>query len=94
MSVMVIIRFPVAFSAIADWAAANGEKLGPIEALFKKHGRISQRVVSGPDFFMDFDEWPSRETYAAFKAEAAPHIAAFEAAFGHASTDQVLDVVV
>lgn len=93
MSVMVIIRFPVPFSAVAAWAEKNGALLAPIGALFEKHGRISQRVVSGPDFFLDLDEWPSRGAYEAFKAEAAPYIATFEADFGHASTDEILDVI-
>lgn len=93
MSVMVMIRFPVPFSAIVDWAGKNSEKLAPIEALFKKHGRISQRVIGGADFFIDLDEWPSREAYAAFKAEAGPHIEVFETAFGHASTDEVMDII-
>jgi len=94
MSVLVMIRFPVPFSTVVDWAANNSEKLAPIEALFKKHGRISQRVVGGTDYFIDLDEWPSRAAYAAFKAEAGPHIMAFETAFGHASTDQVMDILV
>lgn len=93
MSVMVIIRFPVPFSAVGEWAAKNGELLAPIEALFKKHGRISQRVATAAESFVDLDEWPSAAAYAAFKAEAAPYIAKFEESFGYASTDEVLDLL-
>ena len=92
MSVMVLIRFPCNHQVVVDWAAKNGELLAPIGALFEKHGRIGQRVILGENEFIDLDEWPSREAYAAFKAEAGPYIEAFESAFGHRSTDIVYDI--
>ena len=93
MSVMVVIRFPVAHSAVVAWASKNGELLDPIIKLFEKHKRISHRAVTSATEFLDFDEWPSAEAYAAFKADAAPYIEKFEAAFGHRSTDAVYEVV-
>lgn len=93
MSVMVVIRFPVAHKVVVAWAKDNAEYLAPINALFAKHGRISHAAVSSETEFLDFDAWPSREAYAAFKAEAGPAITAFEAAFGHASTDVIYDIV-
>jgi len=93
MSIMVVIRFPVHYSAIVAWAEENKELLAPIGDLFKKHGRISHRAASADNEFVDFDEWPSREAYAAFKAEAGPHIEKFETAFGHRSTDTIYDIV-
>lgn len=91
MSIMVLIRFPVAHAQVVDWAKKNHELLAPIGALFEKHGRISQKVITRENEFVDLDEWPSREAYAAFKAEALPFIEAFEAAFGHRSTDTIYD---
>ena len=93
MSIMVVIRFPVAHSIVVEWAKKNSQLLDPIVDLFAKHGRISHRAVTSENEFLDFDEWPSREAYAAFKAEAGPAIEAFESAFGHASTDTIYDVV-
>jgi hypothetical protein len=93
MSVMVVIRFPVAHSVVVDWASKNSALLAPIMPLFEKHNRISHRVVTSATEFLDFDEWPSAEAYAAFKAEAAPHIEKFESAFGHRSTDEIYDLV-
>lgn len=65
--------------------------LAPIRALFEKHGRISHQVVTNETEFLDLDVWPSREAYAAFKAEAGAMIEAFESAFGHRSTDAIYD---
>lgn len=93
MSIMVQIRFPVPFTTVAAWAEKNSALLAPIEELFKKHGRISQRVITAENEFIDLDEWPSREAYAAFKAEAALHIEQFESAFGHRSTDTIYDIL-
>lgn len=90
---MVVIRFPVAHSVVVEWAQKNAELLAPINALFAKHGRISHRAVTSATEFLDFDEWPSREAYAAFKAEAGPVIETFEKTFGHASTDTIYGVV-
>lgn len=93
MSIMVQIYFPVAFPTLAAWAEKNGSLLAPIDELFKKHGRISQRVITGKEEFIDLDEWPSREAYAAFKTEAGPHIERFEQAFGHRSSDAIYDIL-
>lgn len=93
MSVMVVIRFPVAHNAVVEWASKNGALLAPIIDLFEKHGRISHRAATSDTEFLDFDEWPSAEAYAAFKAEAGPYIEKFEAAFGHRSTDTVYKTV-
>jgi len=93
MSIMVIIRFPVPHHKVVAWAKANKHFLEPIGVLFKKHGRISHRAATTEDEFVDFDEWPSREAYAAFKAEAGPYIDAFETAFGHRSSDMIYDLV-
>lgn len=93
MSVMVVIRFPVPHSAVAEWASRNGELLTPIIKLFEKHGRISHRAVTSGSEFLDFDEWPSAEAYAAFKAEAGPYIEKFEADLGHRSTDTVYQTI-
>ncbi len=71
----------------------NGALLAPIIDLFEKHGRISHRAATSDTEFLDFDEWPSAEAYAAFKAEAGPYIEKFEAAFGHRSTDTVYKTV-
>lgn len=93
MSVMVVIRFPVPHSAVVEWASKNGELLAPIIKLFEKHRRISHRAVTSDTEFLDFDEWPSAEAYAAFKAEAGPYIEKFESAFGHRSTDTIYRTV-
>lgn len=93
MAIMVIVRFPVPRQQLADWAKENLALLAPIRALFEKHGRISHQVITGETEFLDLDVWPSREAYAAFKAEAGGMIEAFEAAFGHRSTDAIYDVV-
>jgi hypothetical protein len=91
---MVVIRFPVSFKQMKAWAdSTDGSLFKPIGELMVKHGRISHRLVTGDTHFLDFDEWPSREAYAAFKAEAGPYIDKFEDAFGHRSTDTVYDVV-
>jgi hypothetical protein len=92
MSVMVLIRFPCPHAEVVAWAEKNGALLAPIGQLFEKHGRIGQRVILGENEFIDLDEWPSREAYAAFKAEAGPHIEAFESSFGHRSVDTVYDI--
>jgi len=93
MSIMVVIRFPTSHSAVVAWAEKNQELLEPIGALFKKHGRISHRAATTDSEFVDFDEWPSREAYAAFKAEANPHIEKFETAFGFRSTDTIYELI-
>lgn len=89
---MVIVRFPVPRQQLADWARDNIALLAPIRALFEKHGRISHQVVTSETEFLDLDVWPSREAYAAFKAEAGAMIERFETAFGHASTDAIYDM--
>ncbi len=91
MSIMVVVRFPVPRQQLADWAKENISMLAPIRALFEKHGRISHQVVTNETEFLDLDVWPSREAYAAFKAEAGAMIEAFESAFGHRSTDAIYD---
>lgn len=93
MSIIAVIRFPVAHSVVVEWASKNMALLEPINALFAKHGRISHVAATSATEFLDFDEWPSREAYAAFKAEAAVYIEKFEAAFGYASTDEIYDRV-
>lgn len=93
MSIMVVVRFPVPRQQLLDWAKDNLELLLPIRALFEKHGRISHLVVTSENEFLDLDEWPSREAYAAFKAEAGAMIEVFESTFGHRSTDAIYDVV-
>lgn len=91
MSIMVVVRFPVPRQQLMDWAKDNIELLAPIRSLFEKHGRISHRVISNDTEFLDLDEWPSRDAYAAFKAEAGSMIEKFESAFGHRSTDAIYD---
>lgn len=93
MPVMVIVRFPVPRQQLADWAKDNLALLTPIRGLFEKHGRISHQVITSDTEFLDLDVWPSREAYAAFKAEAGPLIERFEAAFGHPSSDAIYDMV-
>ena len=93
MSIVVVVRFPVPRQTLLDWAKDNIELLAPIRALFEKHGRISHRVISSETEFLDLDEWPSRDAYAAFKAEAGPMIEVFESTFGHRSTDAIYDLV-
>jgi hypothetical protein len=91
---MVVIRFPVSHSKLKEWVSkADPAIFAPIGELFKKHGRISHRAAGSATEFLDFDEWRSREAYAAFKKEAGPHIEKFEKAFGHPSTDTVYDIV-
>jgi hypothetical protein len=93
MSVMVVVRFPVAHKVVVDWASKNGALLEPIVDLFKKHGRISHRAATTDAVFVDFDEWPTAAAYAAFKAEAGPFIEKFEKAFGYRSTDEIFEIV-
>lgn len=93
MSIMVVVRFPVPRQQLLDWAKDNIELLAPIRALFETHGRISHTVATSESEFLDFDVWPSREAYAAFKAEAGAMIETFESTFGHRSTDAIYDIV-
>jgi hypothetical protein len=93
MSIMVVLRFPVAHEDLIRLARSNRALLEPILGLFKKHGRISHRAGAIEHRFIDVDEWPSREVYAAFKQEAAPYIDAFEAALGCRSTEELYDRV-
>lgn len=93
MPVMVVVRFPVPRQRLADWAKDNLPMLTPFRALFEKHGRISHQIVSNDQEFLDLDVWPSREAYAAFKAEAGAMIDAFETAFGHRSSDAIYDIL-
>jgi hypothetical protein len=93
MSILVVLRFPVAHQDLITLARSNRVLLEPILELFKKHGRISHRAAAAGQSFIDVDEWPSREVYAAFKREAAPYIDDFEAALGCRSTEEVYDRV-
>ncbi len=88
-----LTAFPVAHKVVLEWASKNMDYLNPIIALFEKHKRISHRAATSATEFLDFDEWPSAEAYASFKAEAGPHIEKFESAFGYASTDEVFEMV-
>lgn len=93
MAIMVVVKFPVPRQQLADWVKDNIELLAPIRGLFEKHGRISHTVGTTDSEFIDVDVWPSREAYAAFKAEAGEMIEKFETTFGHRSTDTIYDIV-
>jgi hypothetical protein len=93
LSVMVTITFPMTSDEATRIATENPHLLEAIEPIMEKHGgRFLFRLI-GDGGFADYDEYPSREAYAAFKAEAQPAIDEFEAALGVASTDEVRDVL-
>ena len=92
MSVMVVIHFPIDFAEVErrvgdkiDWA--------PVEAAWKRAGARHYHQLTRDGEFVDLDEFPSREAYAQFKAEAGPIIDEFESLLGVRSTDVVWDVV-
>ncbi|TDD96330.1 hypothetical protein [Actinomadura rubrisoli] len=93
MSVMVTITFPMASDEADRIVGENPHLLGAVRPLLEKHGGRFLFRLLGDGEFTDYDEYPSREAYAAFKAEAQPAIDAFEAALGVSSTDEVRDVV-
>lgn len=89
MPTAALIRFPVPFEIAIAVYESRPDLMQPIMELIGKHGLISHETLIGDGEFMDIDVFPSREAHAAFKAEAAPHIAAYEEALGASSVETV-----
>jgi hypothetical protein len=93
MSVIITITFDVDIDKSSAAAEAIPEVMNKIGEANARHGGKALMVLKRDGAFMDINEYPDADAYAAFKADAQDAIAEFEAKAGLTSQDHVWDIV-